>query len=75
MFDHHWTVESLQEVVLPVIDIFGPNRCMFGSNFPVDKLHTTYEKLWLAYDQITAGFSIDERNMMFKDNCKSFYNL
>jgi len=75
MCDHNWTVDSIRPFVLTLIEIFGPNRCMFGSNFPVDKLHTTYEALFDAFDVITADFSAAERDDMFAATAERFYRI
>ena len=57
------------------IEAFGVSRCMFGSNFPVDKLHASYSKVWSAYDAITAGLSEAERRALFVENARAFYSL
>ncbi len=75
MFDHDWTVDSIRPIVESCIDAFGVERCMFGSNFPVDKLHASYSKVWGAYDEITAGLEEAERRALFVDNARSFYGL
>ena len=43
--DHHWTEESIRIFVLETIRIFGPERTMFGSNFPVDSLYSSFRAL------------------------------
>ena len=75
MFDHDWTTASITPIVESCIDIFGVERCMFGSNFPVDKLHATYDRLWSAYDEITVALSASERKKLFVDNARNFYRL
>ncbi len=75
MFNPDWTVEDLKPIVLTVIDIFSPDRVMFGSNFPVDKLYRPYADYWGAYDQLTTGFCETERRAMFADNARHFYRL
>ena len=62
-------------LVLDTIEIFGADRCMFASNFPVDRLHSDYDAIWRAFDQITADFSADERHALFHDNAARFYVL
>lgn len=52
MFDHTWTVETIRPIVDACLDLFGPDRCMFGSNFPVDSLYSNYETLHAAYKEI-----------------------
>ena len=50
------TMDGLQILFKTIIDIclkqFGENRCMFGSNFPVDKLYSSYETLFESYKEI-----------------------
>ncbi len=75
MTDRHWTEESLRPWVLETIDFFGPARCMFGSNFPVDKLFSDYPTLISAYSRIIGGFSDAEREAMFVTNAAGFYRL
>ena len=57
MRDHDWTVASNRRWVLTCIDIFGPARCVFGTNWPVDKLFSSYEVLIDAYTELIADFS------------------
>lgn len=75
MFDHNWTVESIREKILRVIDIFSPQRVAFGSNFPVDKLNASYVDVMSAYLIITEGFTKAERTAMFYDTAQSFYRM
>lgn len=75
MFDHAWTVESLRPYVLEAIDAFGTERAMFASNFPVDRLFSTYTQLWQAFASITAGFSADECDALFRANARRAYRL
>jgi predicted TIM-barrel fold metal-dependent hydrolase len=75
MFHHDWTVELFRPFVLDTIDIFGVERCMFASNFPMDKLHADYGEIWRAFDQITADFSEAERRALFHDNAARLYRL
>ena len=57
------------------IDQFGPDRCMFESNFPVDKLSCSYTVLWNQFKKLTLGFSDDERAAMFHDTAMRVYRL
>ena len=47
------------------IDLFGPTRCMFESNFPVDKAMYSYRTLWNTFKRLTAALSSDERSALF----------
>jgi predicted TIM-barrel fold metal-dependent hydrolase len=75
MFHHDWTVDVFRPFVLDTIEIFGVERCMFASNFPMDKLHADFGAIWRAFDQITADFSEAERRKLFHDNARHFYRL
>ena len=57
------------------IDQFGPDRCMFESNFPVDKLSSSYTVLWNQFKKLTKNFSKDERADMFHDTAMRVYRL
>ncbi|HWA78886.1 MAG TPA: amidohydrolase [Acetobacteraceae bacterium] len=75
MGDWHWTVESIRPFVLTAIEAFGVDRCMFASNFPVDKLFSSYDAIFNAFKEITRGFSADDRRRLFHDNALGYYRL
>ncbi|MBL8674636.1 MAG: amidohydrolase family protein [Rhodospirillales bacterium] len=54
---------------------FGPARCMFESNFPVDKGTCGYAQLWNAYKRITAGYSADEKTALYSGTARRVYGL
>lgn len=70
-----WTVESIRRYVLDTIDIFGPDRVMFASNFPTDKAFSDMATVWNAFDILTEDFSVAERNAMFSDNAFRQYRF
>ena len=57
------------------IDAFGPERCMFESNFPVDKVSCSYRVLWNSFKRIAADFSADDKAMLFHDTAAHVYRL
>jgi L-fuconolactonase len=57
------------------IEIFGAQRCMFESNFPVDKLGTGYTSLWNAFKRITAGASPIEKAALYSETARRVYRL
>ena len=65
MANHAWTLESIRPWVLEAITIFEPGRCMFGTNWPVDRLYSSYHDLVAVYRTITAAFSPHEQRRMF----------
>jgi predicted TIM-barrel fold metal-dependent hydrolase len=73
--DWNWTVESIRPFVLQTIDAFGISRCMFASNFPVDKLYSDFDTLYSAFHEITKHLSVQERQMLFHDNAARYYRL
>lgn len=75
MFDRQWTTESIRPLVLETIEVFGPDRSMFASNFPVDKLFSTYVSLWKAFGDITADLTEGERAKLFSGTARRIYRL
>ena len=61
--------------VLECIDLFGPSRCMFESNFPVDKQSCSYRSLWNAFKRITAAFSDADKAELFSRTAARVYRL
>ncbi|MDC0232780.1 amidohydrolase family protein [Pelagibacteraceae bacterium] len=76
-FNSNWTTESIKPLILYSIENFGISRCMFGTNFPVDKFlsNASYEDYWKAYLKITQDFSEDEINNLFYKNAEKFYKI
>jgi len=70
-----WTVESNRQIVLDTIEVFGPDRCMFASNFPVDSVVADFDTIFNGFKTITKDFSDEDRNMMFHDNAVRIYRL
>ena len=56
-------------------DCFGPDRCMFESNFPVDQQAVGYRTLWNAFKKMTTAFSPSERATMFSGTARRVYRL
>jgi predicted TIM-barrel fold metal-dependent hydrolase len=57
------------------IDRFGPERCMFESNFPVDKRGCSYVVLWNAFKRMAAGASDEDKRWLFHDSAATAYRL
>jgi predicted TIM-barrel fold metal-dependent hydrolase len=73
--DRSWTVAGIRPFILEAIDVFGVGRVMFASNFPVDKLHSSFTTLYTAFEGALAAFSPVERHKMFYANAERFYDL
>ena len=57
------------------IEQFGPDRCMFESNFPVDKVSYSYNVMYNAFKRLSAGYSSAERAAMFHDTAVRVYRV
>jgi predicted TIM-barrel fold metal-dependent hydrolase len=75
MVDHRWTLDSLRPWVLACIEAFGVERSFFATNWPVDRLFSSYGDVLDAYEQLIAGFDEDERRALFSGNAKRIFRL
>jgi predicted TIM-barrel fold metal-dependent hydrolase len=73
MGDHAWTPDSLRPWIEHAIESFGVARCFFGTNWPVDRLYSSYDALIDAYDFLISGFSASERASLFYGNAARVY--
>jgi predicted TIM-barrel fold metal-dependent hydrolase len=73
--DAPWDYESNRRMVREAIDIFGVERCMFASNFPVDGLRVSYAQMFADFDRMTADLSDGDRRRLFHDNAARFYRI
>ncbi|WP_342665578.1 amidohydrolase family protein [Leisingera aquimarina] len=72
MFDHGWTQDSIRPLVETCVEQFGAERCMFGSNFPVDSLSSDYAALAGAYRALVPP---EQHAMVFGGTAARFYGL
>ena len=73
--DHDWREDSIRPYVLETIDTFGPDRVMFASDFPTDKLYADFDRCLTAYASIISDFSDDEKRGMWGLNANHLYRL
>lgn len=73
MGDQRWTLDSLRPWVEHAIQSFGPRRSVFGTNWPVDRMYSSYDALINAYAELTSDFSKEEQQAMFFDNAARIY--
>ena len=74
-YDPAPTDESIRAVALDCIESFGTARAMLGTDWPVARLHTTYDAIWDQFRRITEGFSATEQAALFHDNARRLYRL
>jgi L-fuconolactonase len=67
--------EAMAPYLLYCIERFGVERCMFESNFPVDKPSCSYSVLWNAFKRIAQNFSASERRALFHDTAAKVYGI
>ena len=68
-------VAAQKRYYLHMIESFGPERCMFESNFPLDKGSMSYRVLWNAFKKMVADFSEDEKSALFYGTAARVYRL
>jgi predicted TIM-barrel fold metal-dependent hydrolase len=68
-----WTADLNRAVVLDTIELFGADRAMFASNFPVDSLWATFDEIFGGFLEITAGMPEADRRKLFHDNAERVY--
>jgi predicted TIM-barrel fold metal-dependent hydrolase len=69
------TPESLREVALHCIECFGVERSMFGSDFPVSRLWTSFDAIFDGFKAIVRDFSDAEQAALFHDNARRVYRI
>jgi L-fuconolactonase len=67
--------ESMAPFMHYCIEQFGPERCMFESNFPVDKVSYSYNVMYNAFKRLSKGYSAAERAAMFHDTAVRVYRV
>ena len=75
MVDNRWTTDSIRDRVLACIDTFGVARTIFGTNWPVDRMYSSYGDVLDAYAEIIDGFSETEQEAMFSANARRIFRL
>lgn len=68
-------VAAQREYYLHMIDCFGPERCMFESNFPVDRLSLSYHVVWNGFKKMVADFSEEEKHSLFYGVAEKVYRV
>ena len=74
-YDPSPTAESLRTVALHCIECFGVDRAMFGSDFPVGRLWTSFDAIFDGFKAIVLDFSQDEQSALFHDNARRVYRI
>ncbi|WP_046862609.1 amidohydrolase family protein [Microvirga massiliensis] len=70
-----WTVEANGPIVRDAISIFGVGRCMFASNYPVDRLAGSFAEIMQGFAEIVADLPAADQRRLFRENAERLYRL
>jgi predicted TIM-barrel fold metal-dependent hydrolase len=74
-FGRDWTVDTLRPWVETCIEVFGIERSFFGTNFPVDRMFSSYADLIRAYRSLTAHLGVEEQHDVLHRNAERVYRI
>jgi predicted TIM-barrel fold metal-dependent hydrolase len=74
-FIHRNDPEHIARIVRETVALFGADRCLYGSNFPIEKLWTDYTALFAAYRAAVAPYSADEQVAMLGGTAARIYRI
>ncbi|MFP6725346.1 MAG: amidohydrolase family protein, partial [Alphaproteobacteria bacterium] len=72
---HPWTTARQETIVRECINIFGVDRCMFASNYPVDRLVGEFKTIFKGFLEATGNFSLSDRGKLFYGNARKRYAI
>jgi len=75
MYSLGLTYAQARQVIRDAIQIFGIERTIYGSNYPLEKLHTSYADFFGIYRRVMAEYGEAEQRAVFHDNAAKFYRL
>jgi predicted TIM-barrel fold metal-dependent hydrolase len=68
-----WTTDQVRPWLLAVVALFGPDRCMLGSDLPIERLRSGFETLYRAYDEIFAEHTPRDRELLLQATAERWY--
>ncbi|MCX7254163.1 MAG: amidohydrolase family protein [Burkholderiales bacterium] len=75
MFSGGITYPQIRQVIRDCIQIFGVGRTIFGSNFPLEKLHMSYTDFITLYRKVLSEYAPQEQRQIFYENAQTFYRI
>lgn len=75
IYDLAFTARTITPFVHEMVEVFGVERCFFGSNYPVDRLSCSFPSLWEKYAAAVATFTPDEQDILFYRNAATTYRI
>ncbi|MBN9587612.1 MAG: thioesterase [Alphaproteobacteria bacterium 64-11] len=70
-----WSLERNRQIILDTISLFGEDRCMFASNFPVDGLVGSLAAIYSGFAEATITMGVDVQAKLFADNARRIYRM
>ena len=70
-----WDDACHRRLVRETLEVFGPDRCLFASNFPVDKLMSSYDLIWDLFREVISEYSLEEQTAMLRGNAERVYRI
>ena len=70
-----WTLQVNGAMIRETIGVFGVDRCMFASNYPVDGVKASWDWIFCNFKYITAGLPDEDRRKLFAENAMAFYRI
>ncbi|MEO1018248.1 MAG: amidohydrolase family protein [Pseudomonadota bacterium] len=74
-FIHENDPKFIRQMIDETLEIFGAGRCMFGSNFPIEKIWTTYGDLFRAFEMASSDLPETQRKAIFTETAARVYRL
>jgi len=74
-FIHRNDPAFIADMVGETVALFGADRCLFGSNFPIEKIWTSYAELFAAFQEAASGLSASDRAAIFEGTARRVYRL
>ncbi len=74
-FIHRNDAGHIERILHDTVAIFGPDRCLYGSNFPIEKIWTSYRELIDAFLKAAGDLSAGDRRAIFHDTAARVYRL
>lgn len=75
LVDPNWTLASIRPFVMQTLETFGIDRCMFASNFPVDRMYASFDRTYEAFFELVKDLPDAARQKLFHDNALHVYRL
>ncbi|MGH6989744.1 MAG: amidohydrolase family protein [Stellaceae bacterium] len=74
-FTHRAALDEMKPIIRTTVDLFGADRCLWGSNFPVEKLWTSYADLIATFRAAIADFSLSDQRRILGETAARLYRL